>query len=245
MNLYEVRDMMFGRGVHRSEVFTDIICDGALMTLEAQTQFTKDHAGYGRYQFSMADGVIQFGTKEEWKYRFQCLGSTGPGPRTWLWQWANREGFNTNILEAADAVRAFGERYQVPELTTAEWPFDDDDKLGLNVGYPMSIAGALVARNWFVFPGEFGGGSRAWLLIEGVQLSPPSTIRTMQVITEGLATGVIRDHQRAVSSYAALRGLGWDGNVLTLPDGTITIQFDEHHRLTNLTASRSPDPGAD
>jgi hypothetical protein len=67
----------------------------------------------------------------------------------------------------------------------------------------------------------------------------------VRLFGEVLGTGLLRGHRRAVVSYARLRGLAGpegpeialDGSLtLRLPDGELSVSFDPHGRIANISA---------
>jgi hypothetical protein len=228
----------------RSPGLDALISDGVLMTHEAQL-LVADTWGEAGWGVDLATGVFRFGDPTPAEFGVQLLGSTAPGPRSWLWSWANPSGYSAAVTAAAIAVRALGEQYGIPELTEGEVPFDPDDeerdpRPGYLLAWDLSIAARVATRTWAGYSGEIGGGSRAWMLLEGIELPAPTAVRTSRVIAEVFGTMVVPDHRRAVSSYAAFRGLAWDGATLTLPDGAFTLTFDDLGRLSNVSGTMGP-----
>jgi len=221
----------------RSRGMDALVTDGVLLAHEAQLQLADRHGDHDRWDVDLAAGEFRFTGEQPATYPVQFLGSAAPGPRSWLWAWANPTQFGAGVLGAAEATLAFGRDHDVPELTTAEVSFDDhptdaEPEPGYDLGWCLSIAARLASGSWFGYSGEVGGGTRAWMLLGGMRFSAPDVVRTTRVLGEGFAATTVSDHRRAVTSWATLRQVPFDGRQLVLPDGVVTVTFDELDRLT-------------
>ncbi|GMA32005.1 DUF6882 domain-containing protein [Litorihabitans aurantiacus] len=241
--------------MQRSPGLTALVDDSALLAQEAQLHLTDLHGGHARWGVDLAAGTFSFtsqpddGEGASVSYPVQLIGSAAPGPRSWLWGWANPSGYSPQVLRAAEAARTLGETYGIPELTAGEVPFDpegdtagadaDGEQVtpGARLAWDLTRAAAIASNTWFAYSGEVSGGTRVMMLLEGLTLPAASFPRVTRLISEALASGVLTDHRRAVSSYATLRDLGWDGSHLVLPDGALTITFDDAGRITNMQGS--------
>ncbi|MCJ1714033.1 DUF6882 domain-containing protein [Curtobacterium sp. VKM Ac-2922] len=229
----------------RSRGFDALVTDGVFLAYEAQLQFADRHDDHDHWDIDLAAGTLRFTGPQPGEFRIQLLGSAAPGPRSWLWGWANPSQFPPSVLAAATATRAFGEQYDVPELTQPEVPFGeqrqaDPAEAGYEFAWSLSIAARLATGSWFAFGAPVGGGTRAWVLLEGMLFDAPSVPRIVRVFGEAIGTIDVTDHRRAVGSWASLRGVPWDGRTLTLPDGTVSVEFDELGRIRNLQGSAGP-----
>lgn len=169
--------------------------------------------------------------------RAHFLGTSAPGPNTWLWGWRNINRFPAEFVALAERVRAAGEEQGIAELATAEVPLADDLPRRVTLA-AKSITG-LAAH----YSGPIGGGSRAWLLIEhpDLELPPPTAQATADAILSAVETVGIADHAEALASWARRRGVvlaGEDvagsGMRLTLPDGEVVVTFDHQHRIMRV-----------
>ena len=225
----------------RSRGLDTLITDGVFLAHEAQLQLA-DRFPEHDWAVDLGAGEFRFTGPETVTLPVQLLGSAAPGPRSWLWGWANPGQFPAQVVGAANATRAFGERYDVPELVSGEVPFwpgdeDDDRGAGYELSWALSIAARLATGSWFGYSGAVGGGTRVWMLLDGILFDQPSAPRVLRVLTEGLQSIEVSDHRRAVGSYASLRGVPWDGTTMTLPDGALTLRFDEAGRIAQLLGS--------
>jgi hypothetical protein len=227
----------------RSPGLAALVDDGVFLTLEAQLQLA-DEVGDHSWGVDLAAGEFRFEGERPATHPVQLLGSAAPGPRSWLWGWANPSGYPEAVLRAGVAARDLGAQYGIPELASPEVSFDveerDDVEPGYALAYDLSIAARVASRTWFGYSGQVQGGTRVWMLLEGRELAAPDVLRVSRVIAEGLTSTTVTDHRRAVGSYAALRGLPWDGALLQLPNGEVTVEFDELGRIANLAATARP-----
>jgi hypothetical protein len=227
----------------RSAGLSALVDDGAFLAHESQLHLVDVH-GLESWTFDLEIDSFTFGargTPAATTYGVELLGSAAPGPRSWLWGWANPAGFRSEVLRAATAARTLGEQRGVPELAAPEVPFredgQDEDPPGMRLAYELSVAARVAAGRWFAYSGDVGGGTRAWLLLEGPRLPEPDLVRTVRVIGETVQAGVLDDHRRALASYAALRGLEWDGTALHLPQGRLAVELDAHGRISALSGT--------
>jgi hypothetical protein len=173
------------------------------------------------------------------------LGSAAPGPRSWLWSWANPSGFAPAATALAEWLRGFGPQHGIAELTTAELPFADlpnapDDPAG--AAWALVDAAKAATGRWTSYTADVGGNTYFAFLIEhpDFALPLPEGPRVMRVLQEGLFRG-ITDHRRAVQSYAVGRGLdiAWtEGSAaLSGPGLALKINFDALGRVSNIAGS--------
>lgn len=157
------------------------------------------------------------------------LGTESEQRGSWIWSWQELGHFPDEVVTAAVQAREAGESLGVQELTT--------DELVLSEGLARRLTlAAKAATGLFAhYPATAGGGVRAWLLVDGPQLElPEPTVNRMgRVMAQALQTDTAVHHQRAVDSYARLRGahISWDTEacaVITATDGALRLWFDEH-----------------
>ncbi|MEH3075650.1 MAG: hypothetical protein PGN11_03080 [Quadrisphaera sp.] len=184
-------------------------------------------------------------------HRVHLLGTAAPGPRSWLWSWANPSGFGEDTTDLARWLRDFGDRFAVPELVRAEVPFAElplsEPDAGHAVGVVIDVAKAASQR-WWSYNGDAGGGTRAAFLLEhpAFELPAPDGLRVARVLTERLFAGGIADHRRAVAAYASGRGLqqrwepGHTGARLTAQGVDLRVRFDEQGRIGGVQGQASP-----
>ena len=236
-----------------SEVITlaNVLDDAAILSLEHQVRL-EEVVGEHDWYVNLQDGRFEFtGTRDLTCSRVHLLGSAAPGPGSWLWAWANPSGYPEPLTAHSARVRDFGQQHGIDHLAAAEVPFDAlpggpaEPRLE-----PARVAGALldaakvVSGCWTSYHAEVGQGTRAAFLLEHpeFELPAPTFPRVMRVLQQSIAEVPLRDHRRAVHSYARLRGLGAaftpDHAKLTItgPDFTIGVAFDEYNRVGEITA---------
>ncbi|MFE6237613.1 DUF6882 domain-containing protein [Cellulosimicrobium sp. NPDC057862] len=233
-----------GTAEQTAPALQELVDDAAFLSHEHQLHLA-DHHGDDAWSAEMAEGTFTFtaATGGTTTCRLQFLGTAAPGPGSWMWAWNNVNGFPDDVLRAAEKTRETGLR----EATEAELPLTDD------LPYRLALAVKAVTGSWTHYSAPVGGGTRAWFLLdaEGLALPAPSVPRVVRVLSEGLLSVTVVDHRRALRSYAAARGLETteDGGavVLALPDGGVTVRFDEHGRIAGIeaTARRASEPVRD
>jgi hypothetical protein len=218
--------------------------DAALLSHEHQCHLIDlgERLGEHNWQADLAAGTLDLvGASAALRTRVHLLGSTSESAGSWLWGWANQSGFPPAVLEVAGQAGQFGRQHAVTELVEAELPLHPD------LVPRLVDAAKLVTGHWTSYSGQAGPGTRAYFLIDAPELAlpAPGVHRTVRVIGEVLSGGLLRDQRRAVVSYARLRGLaGPEGPavtaegafVLPMPDGDLVVSFDEHGRISNLSA---------
>jgi hypothetical protein len=228
--------------------------DAAFLSLEHQLHLTDV---LGEHEWRVNFEVPSFSVTGD--HPLTCtavhlLGSAAPGPRSWLWSWANQSGYAPAATWLAEWLRGFGQEQGIAELTTAELPFaalpGAPDDPGAAAWALVEAAKAASGR-WTSYTPDVGGGTRFAFLIEHPDfvLPPPEGLRVMRVLREGLLQG-ITDHRRAVQSYATGRGLevAWmEGSAaLSLPGLSLNIHFDALGRVSEITGALSaPESRAD
>ena len=174
------------------------------------------------------------------------LGSAAPGPKSWLWSWANPASYPEEILGLAKSVRSFGEQHNIAELSNPEIPFD---ALPGSPTDPAMVASLLteatkaVTKRWTNYQGPVGGGTRAAFLIEHPEfvLPAPEGPRVMRVLQQSLTDLRLHDHRRAFHAYAVQRGLRVQHNgpqmYVSGPAFTVSVQFNEQNLVTAMSGN--------
>jgi hypothetical protein len=177
--------------------------------------------------------------------QFHFLGTAAPGPRSWLWSWANGGNPNPALTALASTLATFGGAQRIAPLTEAEIPFS---ALPGGVTTPHQAVSSMIdaakafSGLWFSYNFDAGGGTRAAFLLEhpDLTLPEPDTARVMRVIHQSITTFFIEDHRRALHSYAVRRPLDFgfnpDYSALTLraPNLRIDITFDQLGYVTGI-----------
>ncbi|QJW36007.1 DUF6882 domain-containing protein [Cellulosimicrobium protaetiae] len=230
-----------GTAEQTAPALQELVDDAAFLSHEHQLHLADLH-GDDAWGAEMSTGTFTFTAPggETATCRLQFLGTAAPGPGSWMWAWHNVNGFPDDVLRAAGRTRESGLR----EAGEPELPLTDD------LPYRLALATKAVTGSWTHYSAPVGGGTRAWFLLEdeSLVLPAPSVPRVVRVLSEGLLSVTVVDHRRAVASYSSARGLEAtdDGGTaeLTLPDGHVTVRFDEHDRIAGIqaTARRAPEP---
>lgn len=233
-----------------SLTLANVLDDAAFLSLEHQLHL-EEVLGEHSWNVDLQQQRFEFtGSRPLTCTRFHLLGSAAPGPRSWLWAWANPSGFPAPVTALSATVRDFGQRYGITELTSPEVPFDAlpgaPGEAAMATAF-LTDAAKVITGGWTSYNGDAGGGTRAAFLIEhpDFQLPPPEPARVMRVLQQGLAGLRLTDHRRAVHGYAQRRGLGSQFNpdytqlTLTGPGFQAIIDFDQYSRIANIKATLS------
>ncbi|WP_133907783.1 DUF6882 domain-containing protein [Actinophytocola oryzae] len=226
--------------------FFELQDDAALLSFEHQLHLSET-IGEHAWETDLAEPRFSFtGSHPLTCTRVHLLGSAAPGPKSWLWAWANPSGYRDEIIELALAVRAFGEEHNVPELSQAEIPFDampGSPTDPAHVTALMMEATKAVTKQWTGYQGPVGGGTRAGFLIEHPEfvLPAPAGPRVSRVLQQGLADLHLYDHRRAFHAYAVNRGLGAQHNgpqmYISGPGFSVSVQFNPQNLVTAMSVN--------
>lgn len=229
--------------------FQELQDDAALLSFEHQLHLSEtigDHS----WETNLSEARFSFvGENPVTCTRMHLLGSAAPGPKSWLWSWANPTSYPAEILDLARSVKSFGEQYNIPELTNPEIPFDalpGSPTEPAHVAALMTEATKAVTKRWTNYQGPVGGGTRAAFLIEhpSFQLPAPSGPRVTRVLQQSLTDLNLTDHRRAFHAYSAQRGLRAQHNgphmYISGPSFTVSVQFNEQNLVTAMSANMGP-----
>lgn len=225
----------------------NLLDDAAFLSLEHQLHLA-DVLGEHSWRVDMQRGMFTFDTEHGSVEctEFHLLGTAAPGPRSWLWSWANRSGFPESVSALAASVRAFGIEHEIAELSAPELPFDSlpfDRPEPFQVAAVQTEAAKAVTGHWTGYQGPAGAdGTRAAFLVDhpDFRLPPPDGHRIMRTLSEGTAGLALHDHRRALNSYLSLRGMNPsfspDESRLLVDSPVLTggIEFDEQGLIGSI-----------
>ena len=230
MDLQELFDEHAGIALSRQRDLTELIGTHAWdfdMTAGTMT-FTKG-------------GFLGFG-EERRVSAVQVLGSESEHGGTWLWAWANEaSGIPGSMLTAAERLRALGEEHRIPELTEPQLPLDRWD------GHQLCMVATGLLDTPGYYRGPYDGGAVLVLLTnEAFRTAVESPmVRYSTVLPELLGDFEVRDQRRAARGLAAglsLQVSGDDDLTVSGPEGNLTLEFDEHARMTSMQGKlQAPD----
>ncbi|MEV0610098.1 DUF6882 domain-containing protein [Polymorphospora rubra] len=217
-----------------------LVDDAAFYSWEHQAHLLDltEQLGENRFQGDLNTRRLDFVGAGTLSTTLSLLGSTSERLDTWLWGWANPSGFPPEVGALSQRVTEFGRQHGIRELADAEVPLTPD------LAARLSEAAKVVTRCWTSYSFAAGPGTRLYLLIEGPELAlpAPDLPRTVRVIGEAISNGLVRDHRRALLSYAHLRRLRTKADDsstvrLRLPDGTLTVTFDSLGRIGQMSST--------
>lgn len=232
--------------VPTSPTFTDLLHDATLLSYEHLLRL-QDVIGEGDWNVDLFAPEFRFtGERDIVCTGVHLLGSAAPGPRSWLWAWANPTGYPESVTGLSLAVRQFGQEHGIRELSEPEVAFDalpgspDDPAL---VSMLMIRVVSVLSGRWTPGSVDAGGGTQAALILEHPEfvLPDPDVARFMRVLQQGLNEPYL-DKRRAYSAYAERRGLevsvdpGGSRMEMAAPDFQVVVDFDELGRPAQLSA---------
>lgn len=211
---------------------TTLLQQAAFGSIEAQRTFEALLAQTnGEWEVDLQRGHIVFG--DQLHADVHLLGSTDTVSGTWRWAWSELSDFSGPVVELANAVRDYGQREGINNLTLDEFKAGDDDALSL------AIAAKRITGHWVHYPLKTGTMT-VWTLldVQGFSDIEPTIRSVVKALAAGVKSGGITDHRQALLDYAALRGFATaplEGSSLRilLADGSADTDFDEQSRLTN------------
>ncbi|QIS03561.1 hypothetical protein F5X71_15620 [Nocardia brasiliensis] len=231
-----------------SPTLEQLLDDAALMSYEHQER-SIEVLGAHRWQVTYEPPLFEFfGDHPLACTRFHVLGTAAPGPRSWLWSWANHDWYPQEVTELARSVRDYGLRHGIPELHTAEIPFAQLPGAPSEPSRVTWLIGELckaVSGSWTWYSCDVGGGTRLAVLIEHPDLDPPALdLLSLIHVLNGVFRLKLPDHRRAIHSYAVQRGLAATFNddatklLLAAPGLEVAIAFTSTGLVTAMSSSR-------
>jgi uncharacterized protein DUF6882 len=224
--------------------FLELQDDAALLSFEHQLHLT-DTVGIPPWQADFAVPRFSFGgDRPLTASAVHVLGSAAPGPRSWLWSWANPVGDHPDATALAGQLREYGKEHGIPEFTEAEIPFADlpgSPTEPAHVASLMMEAAKAVTKRWTGYQGPVGGGTRLGMLIEhpSFVLPAPESRRVSRVLQQGTAELRFHDQRRGFRSYAVNRGLRLQENDTQMriegPAFDVTVSFNERNQMTAMS----------
>ncbi|WP_084352284.1 DUF6882 domain-containing protein [Millisia brevis] len=223
----------------------DMVDDAALLSLEHQLRLVEVIGGR-TCDLDLAAPQASFaGNPPLVADRVHVIGVASPETRTWswAWSWATRDDLPAPLFGLVVALREFGSKRGIGTLVQPEIGFAD-----LGAEDPRQVADLLAeaakvfSGRWTSYQMDAGEGAIMTILIEhpSFLLPAPDPERVLRVLQKGTVDLGLRDHRRAVGSYAWLRGLGItfspDNSTaeLTGPGLHAELTFDDTAQLAGI-----------
>lgn len=212
--------------------FRELLSRHAAVAIEKQLRLARSVAG-AVWSWNLQEGSLRIDGQER---PFQILGIEQAPSGCWRWAWADAdEGLPPRFLGAARALRAWGLRRKIRELSEPEIPLDR--VCGTEVA---AVACSLLdTPGWWRAP--FDGGV-AWLLLTDPTLDQrpsPQPADVARILTRTLAIFPV-DHELALNAYVLHHGGSVEraGRVATarIRGGQVVARFDERRRIERLEA---------
>ncbi len=213
-----------------------LVDDAIFLSTEAQSMVHKRWGGLS-WSVDMERPSFSFRSTPPSVFRPHLLGTTASDPRSWTWGWSEQGGFPAATVAVADHIRTRGVEFGITELSNVA--------LGLSGGHDLPLRLAIASKS---LTGQIahvdvdaGNGTRVWMLLEGPELTlPQPTVAVIaQTIIDGIGSTSVTDARRALSAYAAQRGISIEWTALntanlTVADGVVQVRLDTHGRIAEV-----------
>lgn len=223
----------------------DMVDDAALLSLEHQMRLVEVIGGRDCDLDLTAPRASFAGEPPLVTDRVHVIGVANPETQTWswAWSWATRDEFPEPLFDLVVALREFGTEHGIDTLVQRDVPFADlGARDARQVADLLAEAAKVFSGRWTSYQMDTGEGMIMTILIEHAffLLPAPDPERVLRVLQKGTIDLGLRDHRRAIGSYAWLRGLGIifsaDNSTaeLTGPGLYVELTFDADARLTGM-----------
>ncbi len=202
--------------ISKSDDLQDIFAKYGAFALEKQGNLAK-LVGDVEPELDIEKGIVSFGDME---FPIQLIGFLNPESSEWSWAWDNEEiGFPEELLEEAQAAKAFGEEYGIPQFS--ESPIE----LGIGEAHILVMTLSSIFGNSAYCAPIFGD------FIFFV------TFEFMDIYYD-FYTKFEVDHRTALKGYADLKGYGFndhdDFSFVKMGEDRFMVSFSERGNVVNL-----------
>lgn len=219
-------DTIFASLKHMTKTLQDLIDESIFISTEYQARLAELSGGSEwSVDFSAPSFTLQ--SDSSVKLTPYLLGTESENRGSWIWSWQELGHFPDSVVSAAIQTRESGAQHSIGELTTDELPLTE------GIARQVTLAAKALTGIYAHYPVTAGAGVKAWILLDGdaLELEAPTINRMGRVMAQALQTNTAVNHQRAVDSYARLRGahIAWDTEataVITTTDGALRLWFD-------------------
>ncbi|RYZ26734.1 MAG: hypothetical protein EOP01_08625, partial [Propionibacteriaceae bacterium] len=173
--------------MHPIRTLADVLDDGAFVSVERQRRLAELVGGDGpygeRWNVDLTAGVLTFtGRDGVLETPANLVGSAAPGPGTWMWAWSNVNGLPAPVVARAAAVRDFGSRYGLRELTEPEIPLRAEPRRD---AVEYAVVAGLVNGGFPHYTADAGNGTVVAFLVEEPRAALPAPITVAAVAQLG------------------------------------------------------------
>lgn len=188
--------------------------------------------GNNNWNIDMSKEEISFGPNLD--FPIQVLGTFSHSSETWLWAWANKKsGLSEHIMQQALQLKKYGEDQGIDLLSSSSFDFSKDElhRIGLIASGMFNASAYYIA--------DYGQGAMLVTIKSDLidRQRQDDHLRILSVFPQ-LISQFEMDHRIALQRYLEEKGykISEQGARLTATKrgGTITADFDEFSRLSNL-----------
>lgn len=223
----------------------DMVDDAALLSLEHQLRLVEVIGGRACDLDLVVPSAAFAGDPPLVADRVHAIGvaEADTGTWSWAWSWETRSELPEQLFGLVVALRDFGAKRGIGALVEPELPFSElgaDDPR--QVADLLAEAAKVFSGRWTSYQLDAGDGAIMTVLVEhpSFLLPAPEPEQVLRVLQKGTVDLGLRDHRRAVGSYAWLRGL----NITFSPDNSTAeltgpglraqLSFDDSARLAGI-----------
>ena len=218
--------------ISKSDDLQDIFAKYGAFALEKQGNLAK-LVGDVEPELDIEKGIVSFGDME---FPIQLIGFLNPESSEWSWAWDNEEiGFPEELLEEAQAAKAFGEEYGIPQFS--ESPIE----LGIGEAHILVMTLSSIFGNSAYCAPIFGAIDL--YMLHSLNEDYWKMFRDLDVfefmdIYYDFYTKFEVDHRTALKGYADLKGYGFndhdDFSFVKMGEDRFMVSFSERGNVVNL-----------
>lgn len=214
--------------ISKSDDLQDIFAKYGAFALEKQGNLAK-LVGDVEPELDIEKGIVSFGDME---FPIQLIGFLNPESSEWSWAWDNEEiGFPEELLEEAQAAKAFGEEYGIPQFS--ESPIE----LGIGEAHILVMTLSSIFGN-SAYCAPIFGDFIFFVTIESDEIPSSDDVFEFMDIYYDFYTKFEVDHRTALKGYADLKGYGFkdhdDFSFVKMGEDRFMVSFSERGNVVNL-----------
>ena len=185
-------------------------------------------------ELDIEKGVVKFNDKE---FSIQLIGFLDPDEDTWSWAWDNEDiGFPEALIEAAKAVKAFGQKQNVPQF------YENVFKASLTEAHILNMTISSLFSNDAYCAVNYGSFI-FFVTIESDEVPISDDPDVFAVVINDFHRRFEVNHRKALRSYAELKGYEYkerdDFSIIKVGDDRIVVGLTERKNIQNIKVLRA------
>jgi len=208
--------------------------------------FLERETNGANWHYQVSTSTLSFGPSV--KFQANDLGSHSTLDNSWLWGWySSQTNLTAAMNEFCEAIRGLGSRHDIRAFLLTQ-PFDVGAVLGTELGgiashvFGIITSGELGYQAYYNIPYK-RGRSTVLLRDDRLRVTEPAPLaRVATIFPQVLAGFPITDQRAALIGYLASYDITPEasGRLIRVVEGgveSLRAEFDEQHRLSNLTGA--------